>query len=95
MSTLFAFLAAAVGPLAVRILLALGVSVLTVSGVDTVVSQLVGYVTSNWSGMAGSVAGLVGLSGAGQALGLVLGAINARAALWAMTSMTRWVVKGA
>lgn len=92
---MWSFLAAAVAPLAIRILLALGVSVLTVTGVDVVVSTLVDYVVSHWGGMAGSVAGLVGLSGAPEAMGLVLGAINARVTLWALTSASRWVVSGA
>lgn len=93
--TLWGFLVAAVGPLAIKILVALGISVLTVTGVDAVAAELVGYVQGSWGTMPASMAGLVGLSGLPTAVGMVLGAFNARLALWMATSATKWVVKGA
>lgn len=92
--TLFAFLAAAVGPLAVRVLAALGISLLTFVGVEAVVSQLVAYVTTSWSGMSGDTVALLGLGGLGEGIGMVLGAINARLAMWSLASASRWVVGG-
>jgi|GEM_PF-926456 len=92
---LWTFLAAAVGPLAIKVLTALGISVLTVTGVQAVAGELVAYVQSSWGTMPSAMAGLVGLSGLPTAVGMVLGAFNARLALWVATSASRWVVKGA
>lgn len=93
--SLFSFLAAAVGPLAVRVLTALGVSVITFTGVTAAVEGLVSAVQSGWGGMPAAMAGLVGVSGAPEALGLVLGAVNARVALWVAASASKWAIKGA
>lgn len=92
--TLFAFLAAAVGPLAIRILAALGISLLTFVGVEAIVGQMVTYITSSWSGMSGDAVALLGLGGLGEGIGMVLGAINARLAMWSLASASRWVVGG-
>lgn len=93
--TLWGFLVAAVGPLAIKILVGLGISVLTLTGMQAVADQLIGYVQSSWGTMPAAMAGLVGLSGLPTAVGMVLGAFNARLALWMATSASRWVVKGA
>lgn len=95
MSTLFAFLASAVGPLAIKILLALGVTAITFTGVETVVSALTDHVITSYGGFSGEILALVNLAGLGQGVGLVLGAINSRLALWLAASATRWVVNPA
>lgn len=82
---------AAVGPVVVKALAILGISAVTFVGVDSVVSELLAHVTTSYGGMSGSMAQIAGLAGAGQAIGLVLGAINARLALWAAASATKWV----
>ena len=91
--TLFSFLAAAVGPLAIRILLALGISAVTFVGVDLVVQALVGRVVSSYSGLPAATLQLVSLAGVGQGLGVVLGAVNARLALWSFASATKWITR--
>lgn len=93
--TLWAFLAAAVGPLAIKVLMALGISALTITGLDAVVQTLISYVQTSWGTMPAAMAQLVGLSDLHVAVGMVLGAYNARVSLWLITSATRWVVKGA
>ena len=89
--TLWAFLASAVGPLAIKILIALGITAVTFVGVDTVTSQLVGYVTASYTGLPSATLQIFGLAGVGQGLGLILGAINARLALWLFASATKWI----
>ena len=89
--TLWGFLAAAVGPLAIKILIALGISAVTFVGVDTVSAQLIGYVTSGYSGLPVATLQIFGLAGVGQGLGLILGAFNARLALWLFASATKWI----
>lgn len=92
--TLWSFLLAAVGPLAIRVLSALGISMLTFVGVEAVVNELIQYVTTAWSSLAGDAALLLGLAGLGQGMGIVLGAITARLAIWSAASASRWVVGG-
>ena len=92
--TLWSFLLAAVGPLAMRVLSALGISVLTFVGVESVVDQLIAYVTGAWGGLPGDAALLLGLAGLGEGMGVVLGAITSRLAIWSAASASRWVVGG-
>ena len=89
--SMFSFLLAAVGPLAIKILAALGISAVTFVGVDTAMQALIAHVTNGYGGLPGSVLLLASLAGMPQALGLVLGAINARLALWLAASATKWV----
>lgn len=91
--TLWSFLLAAVGPLAIKIMVALGISVLTVGGVSEIMDALIAHSQESWSSMPTAMLGLVGLSGASTAVGMILGAFNARLALWLATSATRWAVK--
>lgn len=92
--SLWSFLASAVGPLAIKILAALGISLLTFVGVEAVVGELVQYAVSAWSGLSGDAAAILGLAGLGEGIGMVLGAINARLAIWSAASASRWVVGG-
>lgn len=89
---LWAFLASAVGPLLVRALAYVGISILTVTGVDAVCAALQSSAQNSWGGMPSAVLGLASLAGVPQALGIIFGAFNARLTLWLATSMTRWVV---
>lgn len=91
--TIFAWLVGAVGPLAVRVLMALGISAITYTGVQSIFGQLVGYVQSSWAGMPADMTALVGLSGAGTAVGMILGAAGSRLAIWVAGSASRWVVR--
>lgn len=91
---LAAFLLALVGPLVGRVLLALGLSVLTIGGMEIVVSQLRDAIVAAGNSLAGDVLALFLISGGGSALGIVMGAINLRVALWAATRATRLVGTG-
>lgn len=92
--TLFAFLLRAVGPLAIKILAALGVSVMTFTGVDLAVTAMLDHVTSAWSGLPADAAAMLGLAGIGQLLGMVTASITARVAMWSAASASKWVVAG-
>lgn len=92
---LFSFLFSAVGPLVVKILVTVGISVLTLTGVESVLSELVAQVRSGYGGLPGAVLGLADMAGVGVGLGLILGAFNARLAMWLAASATKFVLKGA
>lgn len=89
--TLWEFLVDAVGPLAIKVLAAVGISLVTFIGVDSVVNGLLGHMSAAWAGLSGDAAALLGLGGVGKALGLGSGAITARLALWSAASSSRWV----
>ncbi len=90
--SLFAFLLGAVGPLVARALTYIGISVLTITGVETAFGALQSAAQSSWGGLPVAVLGLASLAGVPEALGIIFGCFNARLALWLATSMTRWAV---
>lgn len=81
---MWAWLLAAVWPLAKQVLFMLGVGWVTYEGygliVDQVASQMVGYL----GGLPSSVFRIASLLGVVEALGITLGALSARAALLAV-----------
>jgi hypothetical protein len=89
MSTLGALLTAAAGPLAKRVMTALGFGVVSFVGVDLAVSGLLSQAQAAWGGMSGDVAAYVALSGANTGLSILAGAIVGRVAL---TSLKRFML---
>lgn len=78
MSTLGSFLAAAAGPLARRVLQAVGVGVISYAGLAVAVNAVVAELKAAYGQIIGPVADLLNLAGLGTALGIVLGAMLAR-----------------
>lgn len=77
------FLLAIAGPVAKRVLVALGLSVVTFAGVSAAVSGLLSHAKAAWAG-AGFVAGvpdLIAMAGLNTALSIIAGAIIGRVAL--------------
>lgn len=82
-----AFLARAAGPIAKRVLVAIGIGTITYQGLDTAFEAAKQAVISNYGQMSGNVADLVNLAGVGQAIGIILGALAARVGLVAMSHL--------
>lgn len=78
MDSLFDWLASAVGPLAKRVLSALGIGWLTFEGLGAMVDQARDAVVAAWGGIAANVLTVASMAGVGTAIGIVLGAIVAR-----------------
>jgi hypothetical protein len=91
---LFGFLIAAIGPLALRVIATLGLSVVTFAGVDTVLQGLISQAQSNWSQVPSDILGLCAVARIPECLGLICGAMTARIATWVAASATRWITKG-
>lgn len=85
MGSFGAFLVALAGPVARRVMIALGLGVISFAGLALVGDQVRDAVVANYGGLSGSVLDLLNLLGAGQALGIVLGGIIARAAFAAVS----------
>jgi hypothetical protein len=83
-----AFLLAMVLPLARRVFIALGLSVVTYTGLSLILDQITGYVISSIGGLPAAGAQLAALFGFQQLVGIILAAIATRLA---MTQLTAWV----
>lgn len=91
---MWAFLAAAVGPLAIRVLVALGFAAVSFAGVTTAFQGLTTYAQSQWAGLPAAVLQLASLFAVPQALGIIFGAMAARIGLWAAANGSKLVFKG-
>lgn len=88
-----AWLMALAVPLAVRVVVGLGFSVVTFTGVTELVAQLVALAQANWSALPATILQLAALSGIPESLGITMAAFSANAAMWVIVHATRWVVK--
>lgn len=93
MPTLFAFLLGSAGPLALRVIAALGMSVVVFAGVDTALSGLITAAQSNWQSLAADVLGLAAVARIPECLGLIAGAMSTRVSVWVASAASRWIVK--
>lgn len=78
MTNLWAFLAAASWPLVRKVLVMMGIGVLTYSALTTLVNSIVSNAQSNWGQLTGAALQLSSLGGIPQVLGIITGALVAR-----------------
>lgn len=81
------FLASAVGPLAKRVLSALGFGMISFAAITAALNTLLGYAQSAYTGMPQYAAAFLGLAGVGYGLGLVAAALTFRAAYLALPKL--------
>jgi len=91
MGGLLGALAGLAAPLVARVLMALGFSVVTFTGVSAVFDQVKGMVTSYLGSAASAGVQIAGLAGVWVGLGLVFGAVSFGVALLALTKTVRIV----
>lgn len=87
------FLLAMVQPLIVQALIALGVGVLTVTGVDLALNQAFSWITSSVGGMPSDLANLLALGGVFQGMGYLCGALSARVVMAGAASFKKWFIQ--
>jgi Protein of unknown function (DUF2523). len=87
-----AFLLALVQPIISRILVALGMSIVTFTGMAVLMEQVTQAVQTAWGGLPGAILGLAGLAGLGEGLSIVFGAIATRVLIWQLTKSTRMLM---
>ncbi|WP_404995906.1 DUF2523 domain-containing protein [Burkholderia cepacia] len=75
-----------VGPIAVKALVALGVGVVTVTGIDLALNQAMQWLTSSVGGLPADLANLLALGGIFQGIGYIGGALSARVAMAGVSS---------
>ena len=91
---MWAFLFAAVGPLAIRALTLIGFGAVTFTGMTALVGQLVTAAQTHWSALPVAVLQIATLAGFPTALGLIFAAFVARTTLWVGASAAKLVFKG-
>jgi len=84
-----AWLAGLMAPLTARVLLALGFQVVTITGVDLVLSQLKAMLMAQFGVVHAAGLQMALLAGVGTALGIIFGAIATRLALWQIQQGTK------
>jgi len=89
MGNLGAWLVAIAGPVVRRVLLALGVGVVSYGGLALLANAVRERVLENLSGLSGAAYQVVAMTGAFEAVGILLGGLSARAALMAVEKFGR------
>lgn len=84
-----AFLALSVGALVKRALLALGLGIITYSGLQAAFDTVQAQVISNYGQMSGASLQLADLAGVGQTIGILLGALAARVGIAVVSRIGR------
>lgn len=86
MGSIAVWIAALLPSLVARVLAALGMGVVTFTGFTLAWVSLKTIIVNNFKGMPSDLVNLAGLAGAGEGLGIILGAITARVAFLAIQS---------
>lgn len=89
MNGVLAALATLAAPMTARVLMALGFSVVTVTGVSVGFGSVLSQLQSNVGSIPSAVSQLIGLGGGWIALGAILGACSFVVSLWSLTAATR------
>ena len=76
-------------PAIAKILVALGFSVVSITGVDLVVSQLKDGLLSGLTALPPDMLAVFQLAGGGIGLGIIFGAITTKVMLWALQNSTK------
>lgn len=76
MASLFQFLMSAIGPLVIKALVALGIGLITVKGVDVGMDALINQVRVHANGLPSDMAAIAGRFGLGTGLGMIFGACS-------------------
>jgi len=84
-----ALLMSLVQPIIARVMIALGLSLVTYAGMDLMINQVIGSAQSAWGGLPAGILQLAGLAGIGQALSIISGAILTRVLIWNITKASR------
>lgn len=84
---LASFLMGIVGALATRVLTALGIGWVSYAGISALAAQVVQQIQTYWGQGSIEVVNLLEMAGFGQAIGIMLGAIVARATLGAIARL--------
>lgn len=83
------FLLEMVRPLVARVLVSLGLSLVTFVGMDLLMNQLIQVAQNAWGDLPLGILRLAGLAGIGEALSIIMGAILTRVMIWQLSRSSR------
>ncbi|MDP3876531.1 MAG: DUF2523 domain-containing protein [Methylobacter sp.] len=86
--TLATFLLSIVGSLAGRVLVSLGLGMVSYAGLNVLLSGVIAQVNASYGATGGVVLQLLNMAGAGQAIAILTAALVTRTALIAATKIT-------
>jgi hypothetical protein len=86
------FLLGLAGPIALRVMMTLGFSIITFGSVAAALQALIDIAVNNWAGVPANVLMLASLAGIPQAIGIICGSFVARVSIWAALSSTRFAL---
>lgn len=87
------FLLSLVQPIIVQALIALGVGVVTVAGIDVALNQAMQWLTTAVGGLGSDVANVLAMLGIFQGIGYIGGALSARVAMAGVSSFKKFFIK--
>jgi hypothetical protein len=88
-----AWLVSAAGPFIIQALIALGVGVMTVTGIDLAVNQAMSWCQTAVGGLSSDVVNILALGGFWQGLSYIGGAFSARVAMAGASSIKKFFLK--
>lgn len=89
MANLFLWVIALVGPVVKKALVLLGIGVVTYASVTTLAASVVSHAQSNWGQVTGAVLQISSLGGIPEVLGIITGALVARASFVVLGRLAR------
>lgn len=89
MSGLGAFLMGLIGPLATRVLLTLGLGVVSVTGLTAVLALVQQQIQNSFNGLPLDVASFIFMSGLPQSMAIILSALAARLSMMQLSKIQR------
>lgn len=92
-AAIFSFLGTIAGPLVKRVLVALGIGMVTFAGFQLSVNAAKAYVQSNFSGLPSDVVHILGLLKVDVAINIVFAAVITRAVIAGMDKVTGGISK--
>jgi len=87
MPTLYAFLVSIAGTLTGRVLLALGIGMVSYAGLNVITANVISQISASYNSAPGFVLNLLNLAGAGHALGILTSALVTRTSLIAIKKL--------
>lgn len=83
-----AFLLSIASPIVIRVLLQLGIGIVSYVGVEAAVNQLISLAQSQWAGLPAIVLQFMAIAGLNTALGIIAGGVTARLTTLALKRFT-------
>lgn len=89
MGNIGVWLLAIAWPVAKKVLVMLGIGFVSYAGISTLTSNVIAHAQSNWGAVSGAMFQLSSLGGIPDVLGIICGALVARASLMAVDKLQK------